>query len=210
MIKLLKYFIWDFDGTLVDTYPSMTLAFQRALKNEGINASKEEVLSLLKQSSKHALAYYNLEISFKKKWKAIEERVDKAMSQPFQGVIEVLKLIKKNGGKNYIVTHRDKTTYDYLEFHQMLNYFTDIITIEEANQRKPDTDLFDQLIVKNQIDPNQTLSIGDRVLDIIPSKALGLKTCLYNPKSFSHTIEVDYEIENYKTLKNILEKNFKE
>lgn len=207
---MLKYFIWDFDGTLVDTYPSMTIAFQRALENEGIDASKEEVLSLLKQSSKHALAHYNLEISFKKKWKAIEERVDKAMSQPFQGVIEVLKLIIKNGGKNFIVTHRDETTYNYLEFHQMSDYFTDIITIEEANQRKPDTDLFDQLIARNQINPEQTLSIGDRVLDMIPSKALGLNTCLYNPKNFEHDIEVDYDIRNYKTLENILKKNFKE
>lgn len=207
---MLKYFIWDFDGTLVDTYPSMTIAFQRALKNEGIEASKKEVLSLLKQSSKHALAYYNLEKSFKKKWKAIEERVDKAMSQPFQGVLEVLKLIIRNGGKNFIVTHRDKTTYDYLEFLQMSDYFTDIITIEEANQRKPDTDLFDQLIERNQINPDQTLSIGDRVLDMIPSKKLGLKTCLYNPKNFSHKIEVDYDIRNYKALERVLKNNFKE
>ncbi len=193
---MLKYFIWDFDGTLVDTYPSMTIAFQKVLKNEGIDATKAEVLNLLKQSSKHAIAYYNLDISFKKKWKAIEERVDKAMSQPFQGVLEVLDLIIKNGGKNFIVTHRDETTYDYLKFHKLLDYFTDIITIEEANQRKPDTDLFDQLINRNQINPDQSLSIGDRILDMLPSKDLDLKTCLYNPKGFNHTIEVDYEIKN--------------
>jgi len=207
---VLKYFIWDFDGTLVDTYPSMTIAFQKALKNEGIDATRREVLNLLKQSSKHALAYYNLDISFKKKWKAIEERVDKAMSQPFQGVLEVLNLIIKNGGKNFIVTHRDETTYDYLKFHKLLDYFTDIITIEEANQRKPDTDLFDQLIKRNQINPDQTLSIGDRILDMLPSKDLGLKTCLYNPKGLNHKVEVDYEIENYGVLKEILKKNFKE
>ncbi len=207
---MLKYFIWDFDGTLVDTYPSMTVAFQRALKNEGIEASEQEILSLLKQSSKHALAYYNLDKSFKKQWKAIEERVDKERSQPFQGVIEVLDLIVKNDGKNYIVTHRDQTTYDYLKFHKLLDYFTNIITIEEANQRKPDTDLFDQLIQRNQIDPDQTLSIGDRILDMLPSKTLGLETCLYNPKGLRHKIEVDYEIKNYSVLKEILKKNFKE
>lgn len=209
MIKLLKYFIWDFDGTLVDTYPSMTIAFQSALKDEGINAPKEEILSLLKQSSKHALAYYNLDASFKKKWKAIEERVDKAMSQPFQGVLEVLNLVMKNGGQNYIVTHRDKTTYDYLKFHQMLDYFTDIITIEEAKHRKPNTDLFDQIIANNQIVPHQCLSIGDRILDMIPSKALGLKTCLYNPKGFDHSLAVDYEIDDYNVLVDILKKNFR-
>jgi len=205
---LLKYFIWDFDGTLVDTYPSMSIAFQRALKNEGINASEEEVLRLLKQSSKHALAYYNLDKSFKKKWKAIEERVDKAQSQPFQGVLEVLNLIVNNGGENYIVTHRDETTYEYLKFHQMLSYFTDVITIEKANQRKPHTDLFDQINAKNKIIPSQCLSIGDRILDMIPSKALGLKTCFYNPKGLDHEVAVDYEIKEYKRLEEILRKNF--
>ena len=205
---MLKYFIWDFDGTLVDTYPSMTIAFQKALANEGIDAPKDEILSLLKKSSKHALAYYHLDGSFKKQWKAIEERVDKDASQPFQGVIEVLNLIVKNNGKNYIVTHRDETTYDYLKFHRMLDYFTDIITIEEASRRKPDTDLFDQLMKRNQMNPDQTLSIGDRILDMMPSKALGLKTCLYNPKGFEHEIVVDYKIENYKILKEILKKEF--
>ena len=206
---MLKYFIWDFDGTLVDTYPSMTVAFQRALENEGIEGSEEEILRLLKKSSKHALAYYDLDVSFKKKWKAIEERVDKAMSQPFQGVIKVLDLIKENGGENFIVTHRDKTTYDYLKFHKKLEYFTDIITIEEANERKPETDLFDQIIKRNQIDPKRCLSIGDRVLDMLPSKALGLKTCLYNPKEFERKISVDFEIKNYSELKEILERNFR-
>lgn len=206
---MLKYFIWDFDGTLVDTYPSMSIAFQRALKNEGINASEEEILRLLKQSSKHALAYYNLDKSFKKKWKAIEEGVDKAMSQPFQGVLEVLNLVIKNGGENFIVTHRDETTYDYLKFHQMLDYFTDIITIEAAKHRKPNTDLFEQIIKRNHINPNQCLSIGDRILDMMPSKALGLKTCLYNPKGFDHSLAVDYEIDHYNVLVDILNKKFR-
>jgi FMN phosphatase YigB (HAD superfamily) len=186
----------------------MTIAFQKALKNEGINGSEEEILSLLKQSSKHALAYYNLDESFKKKWKAIEERVDKEMSQPFQGVLEVLKLIVNNAGENYIVTHRDKTTFEYLEYHGMLQYFTDVITIEKANQRKPHTDLFDQIIAKNKIISNECLSIGDRILDMIPSKTLGLKTCLYNPKGLNHKVAVDYEIKEYKRLEEILRKNF--
>ena len=207
---MLKYFIWDFDGTLVDTYPSMTVAFQKALKNEGIEAPKNEILRLLKQSSKHALAYYNLDESFKKKWKAIEERVDKEMSQPFQGVLKVLNLIVNNAGENYIVTHRDETTFEYLKYHEMHRYFKDVITIEEANQRKPHTDLFDQIIAKNKIIPSQCLSIGDRVLDMIPSKALGLKTCLYNPKGLKNEVDVDYEIKQYKRLEDILRKQLNE
>jgi len=205
---VLKYFIWDFDGTLVDTYPSMTLAFQRALKAEGINAGKEEIMSLLKKSSKDALAYYNLNSTFKRQWKVEEERVDKEMSQPFHGVLEVLDLIKNKDGLNFIVTHRNKTTYDYLEYYKILNYFTDIITIEEANHRKPNTDLFDQIISRNNIEPAQCLSIGDRDLDMMPSKALGLKTCLYNPKKIENKIVVDYEITHYNELQAIITKNF--
>lgn len=202
---MIKYFIWDFDGTLVDTYPSMTIAFQRALKTKGIDATQERIMSLLKKSSEHALDYFNLDATFKRKWKAEEERVDKKMSQPFQGILEVLEMIKNKDGLNFIVTHRDKTTYDYLKYYGMLDYFTDIITIEEANHRKPHTDLFDQIIEKNGIQPSKCLSIGDRDLDIIPSMALGLKTCLYNPKKLKNALDVSYEISHYSQLKRIIE-----
>ncbi|HAX98844.1 MAG TPA: phosphoglycolate phosphatase, partial [Candidatus Atribacteria bacterium] len=42
----MKYteYIWDFDGTLFDTYPVMVKAFQRALRELGIEEKPDTLL----------------------------------------------------------------------------------------------------------------------------------------------------------------------
>jgi phosphoglycolate phosphatase-like HAD superfamily hydrolase len=45
---LIKDIIWDFDGTLFDTYPGTVNAFIMALKDNGIEETSENVLNKLK------------------------------------------------------------------------------------------------------------------------------------------------------------------
>ena len=42
-MKALKHFIWDFDGTLFDTYPNLAGYMQKALKDCGIAESKRNI-----------------------------------------------------------------------------------------------------------------------------------------------------------------------
>ena len=46
----LTEFFWDFDGTLMDTYPGMVACFVRAAERVGIMAEPERVLTLMKDS----------------------------------------------------------------------------------------------------------------------------------------------------------------
>ncbi|WP_202621575.1 HAD family hydrolase [Anaerocolumna sedimenticola] len=41
-----KHIIWDFDGTLFDTYPVTGIAFQMTLKENGILESLDEIIFL--------------------------------------------------------------------------------------------------------------------------------------------------------------------
>ena len=41
--KNMRNYIWDFDGTLFDTYPAMVDGAQQALKDFGINMDKKEI-----------------------------------------------------------------------------------------------------------------------------------------------------------------------
>ena len=190
---MIKNIVWDFDGTLIDTYGIMSKAFCIALNKRNIIAKEDEINKLLKISSEYAISYFKLDNSFKKIWKDEEKRVDKNLSKPFENVVNVLKYIVKNGGKNYIVTHRDKTTFEYLKFYNLEKYFEDILTIEEADYRKPNIDMFEKIISRNNIDVKETLSVGDRILDMIPSKEID---CI-----------VDITVENYNELLKILINN---
>ena len=43
-----KNYIWDFDGTLFDTYPAMVNGAIKAMKELGINVQKEEIYPIMK------------------------------------------------------------------------------------------------------------------------------------------------------------------
>ena len=47
----MKNYIWDFDGTLFDTYPAMVDGAQQALKDFGINMDKKEIYFKMKKYS---------------------------------------------------------------------------------------------------------------------------------------------------------------
>jgi len=47
---LYKHIIWDFDGTLFDTYPVMGSIFKKMLEEERIVESLDEILKHMKES----------------------------------------------------------------------------------------------------------------------------------------------------------------
>jgi phosphoglycolate phosphatase-like HAD superfamily hydrolase len=49
-VVLFENIIWDFDGTLFDTYPGMIYAFKRALGDSGFEVSENEILKYMKVS----------------------------------------------------------------------------------------------------------------------------------------------------------------
>ena len=56
----LKYFIWDFDGTLLDTYPHTTTAFVNVLKKHGKEVDFDEAMNLLRFSFEAARKHFKL------------------------------------------------------------------------------------------------------------------------------------------------------
>ena len=57
-----KHIIWDFDGTLFDTYPVMGSIFKRMLEEEGIEESLDGILKYMKLSMSYALHHYKKNI----------------------------------------------------------------------------------------------------------------------------------------------------
>jgi len=203
---MFKNIVWDFDGTLLDTYPLLVKAYQNELKKVSIIASTSKITSLLLVSSSEVLKYYNLDDSFRKNVAIEVEKLSKDISPPFECVIEVLSYIIENGGSNYIVTNRDQSTYGFLTYYNILNYFTDIIVTDSLSLRKPKNIQFKKLLSQNKINIKKTLSIGDRALDLIPSKSVGLTTCFFNNNNKFLSIDADYTIYNYGELLKLLNK----
>ncbi|MCD6323076.1 MAG: HAD-IA family hydrolase [Clostridiales bacterium] len=188
---MIKDVIWDFDGTLFDTYPAIADVFLETFRQFDIDESRTEVLEYLHQSlaetyehfsAKHSLNNENL----REKFVETEEAMDVSKALPFEGAEEILSKIIKNGGMNFIYTNRGTSTYSFLEYTGYMKYFTEIITREDGYGRKPSPDCIIYLTKKYSFNKEETLMVGDREIDVLAGYNAGIKSCYFN----SHQISI--------------------
>ena len=174
--------IWDFDGTLMDTYPEIARAVNQALATFGRSTSLERVTQL----SCISMDVCMLELSkeFEISQETLREQFDLfynfEMLTPFPNVVDICKRFQASGGQNFIVTHRRKPSlHRLLLLHEMKPLFTDIIAGDDGFPHKPDPSAIRYLIDKHNLDVDNLLVVGDRDLDILAGQAVGAKTCLF-------------------------------
>jgi HAD superfamily hydrolase (TIGR01509 family) len=201
---MFRNIIWDVDGTLFDTYPTITRAIKSGLNDLG----KDEKYDFILELAKHSLNYCNDVLA--EKYQLDKEILAKAVGKlyekirieenpPFSGVMEVCKFIHSIHGKNVIVTHRGRNgTESLLMGHGLADLFSGCISRDDGFMRKPDPAAFEAAISNFQLHRNETLTVGDREIDIQAGKAAGLFRCLYG--STRDCTKADLVIDNYEAL----------
>ena len=58
-MKNIKHFIWDFDGTLMDTYPNIIRYIKLALSDFGKDADDIEIMKKTAVRIPYAIEYYS-------------------------------------------------------------------------------------------------------------------------------------------------------
>jgi|GEM_PF-2064133 len=102
------------------------------------------------------------------------------------------------------MTHKPrKELMNILSYYGWIDYFDDIVAGDDGFPRKPDPASYIYLHNKHKID----LAIGDREIDIIPAKIIGIKTCLFK----NSTPGADLYITSYEEFfKNFRDSQFVE
>ena len=164
-----KNLLWDFDGTLFDTYP----AYARILKKVvGDVATEKEIWSHLKISFSHAVEHYRLSEKQIKEVLDQEQKLHPADTPPFPNVEQVL----NRANVNVVKTHKyRKEVMNILNYYGWDKYFKEIVAGDDGFPRKPDPESYHYLHQKYILD----WAIGDREIDMVPAKAIGIKTCLF-------------------------------
>ena len=188
---MIKDVIWDFDGTLFDTYPAIADVFLETFRYYGIEETRAEVLRLLHQSLSETYDFFSAKHSIERaalhaKFVEIEETMDVSKALPFSGAELLLTHVIENGGMNFIYTNRGASTYSFLEHAGHMKYFTEIITREDGFGRKPKPDCINYLIEKYSLDRETALMVGDREIDVLAGHNAGIKSCYFN----SHHIPI--------------------
>ena len=138
-------YIWDLDGTLLDSYEMIVEAAARTAAEEGIYDSKEHVLKAVKQG---AVTAYMEEISeqcgktvkelfgrYREHTHALDDRI-----KLIDGAKETLEGLQKAGAVHFVYTHRGSSSGPILERLGILNCFREVVTSEYGLERKPSGD----------------------------------------------------------------------
>lgn len=200
---MFKHYIWDFDGTLYNSYPHMAGTLKEMLAEQGHFETLESVLHYMKQSMSCALdhykALYGIDDSFIKAYEDRRKVVEIEQCQPFKEAAQACRDIVAAGGANYLYTHRGDTALTLLQKHGLMEYFSDCIIADDGFARKPSPDALHHLLTKHSIPADQALMIGDRDLDIQAAQNAGIKGCFYSEAGALCPI-ADYVITDFSDL----------
>ena len=200
--------IWDFDGTLFDTYPVMASAFRRALAAMGdVDApAAEDILREMKKTMGAAYARFvsdrGLSVeAFEAVYLPLRREAELNAAAPFPAIPPLLRAIRGAGGENYVFTHRSRTTMPLLDKYGLTGAFREIVTAEDGFPRKPSPAAIEYLLEKYAVARDEALMVGDRALDIGSGLNAGIHTCLLgdNPEA-----RAEYRVARLEELYRIL------
>jgi HAD superfamily hydrolase (TIGR01509 family) len=205
---MIRNLVWDFDGTLFDTYPAFVQSFVSAVRKFGCAADPEEVhlhcLQGLSHCARHLADRFGLDPEeVAQVFQTRYQSVGCETQAPMPGALDLCRLVIARSGRNVIVTHRGRaSTEALLRAHGIEDLFLDMVTGDDGFPRKPDPAGVEAILRRNDLDRESTLAVGDRNVDIKAASAAGLRTCLFG--AYQEPIEVTYHVSQLGELKAIL------
>lgn len=202
-MKSIKDYIWDFDGTLYDSYPLMSLAMYKALRDLGQEADIAEIKTYMKDSVFAARTAYCKRFGLDDAELAERFRFyhsDVSRFRPYEGAKECLEGLKNAGCRSFLYTHRGATANFCLERDGLIGYFTELVTSQNGFPDKPAPDAIQYLMEKYSIDPNSAVMIGDRAIDLQSGENAGIGTVLFDPDGYYPNVKAGRRIDKLTEL----------
>ena len=174
-----QHVFWDLGGTLVDTYPALDEALAAVIERHGIEANPAEVSRLTRRSTGEAIATLSQRHGidadeFEQAHAALKEQWKQHPAPVMPGAREIMAMIHERGGLNLVVTHRDRTSAQHLIAALDLTV-DDLISTSDGHPRKPDPEMYEVLLERHDLDPEDCLAVGDRALDSQAAQAVGIR-----------------------------------
>lgn len=188
-------FIWDLDGTLLDSYEAILAGIEETYAQFSIPFDKEKVRAfILKYSVQNLLVQVaeerGLDVNRLNQVRAQSLAEKNAQVILMPGAREVLAWANQQGIKQFVYTHKGENALTILRDLGLDVYFTEILTSQSGFARKPSPEAATYLISKYHLKPDRTFYIGDRTLDIEFAQNSGIQSInfLGTPVDCNHQI----------------------
>lgn len=189
-------FIWDLDGTLLDSYEAILSGIEETYAQFSIPYDKEKVREfILKYSVQDLLVQVaeerKLDVEELNQVRAQSLSEKNAQVALMPGAREVLTWADQAGIQQFVYTHKGDNALTILRDLGLESYFTEILTSQSGFARKPSPEAAIYLLDKYQLNPEKTYYIGDRTLDVKFAQNSGIQSINFLESSYegNHRIQ---------------------
>lgn len=180
-MKTAKLYIFDMDGTLLDSMPSWLHLGRNYLMHQRITPPSNLEQSIDAMTLQESAAYFQTLGLHKNTDDIVEEvmeylRDEYRLSIPAKpGMLSLLQdLSQKTDSTLCVLTTSEKNcAISALERNHMLPYFTDIFTSEELGLNKRSSQIYQTVCNHYQISPTETVVLEDALYAIQSAKEAG-------------------------------------
>ena len=197
-------FIWDLDGTLLDSYEAILSGIEETFGQFVIPYDKEQVREfILKFSVQDLLEKVaeerKLDVEVLNQVRAQSLAEKNAQVVLMSGAREVLKWADAAGIQQFVYTHKGDNAFTILRDLGLESYFTEILTSQSGFARKPSSEAATYLLGKYQLDSEKTYYIGDRTLDVKFAQNSGIQSINFLESTYegNHRIQALADISHF-------------
>lgn len=207
LIPQFKTYIFDVDGTLLNTVDLIHSTFSEVFAQYGVkDLSRDKLISLmgypLRDISKILLGakYSDYHPEIVSKIRKLQAERYQQLSAIYPSVADGLEKLKSAGKQLGIVTSRNPDTLNLLlKYHKISHYFDVVITPADTEFHKPDPQPLLHALTQISAESADSIYIGDAEVDIACGRSAGVKTGLVgwtrnNHAEFAHS--PDYHIKS--------------
>ena len=191
---MIKGFILDIDGTLLDSNEAHAKAWEHALRHFGYQVTAGEVLTLIGMGGDRVLPALIPGLDSKKgKGKEIAgfrkkyflEKIARSL-KPTPGARDLIEEFQRRKMKLVVATSSSSGEFMALlekaQVDDLLNEFT---TASDVAESKPAPDVVASALKKTRLDPAEVLMLGDTPYDIASALKNGIRTIALRTGGFS-------------------------
>ena len=199
-------FIWDLDGTLLDSYEAILSGIEETFAQFAIPYDKGKVREfILKYSVQDLLVQVaeerklDVEVLNQVRAQSLAEKNAQVVLMP--GAREMLAWADQAGIQQFVYTHKGDNALTILRDLGLESYFTEILTSQSGFARKPSPEAATYLLDKYQLNPEKTYYIGDRTLDVEFAQNSGIQSLNF----LESTYEGNHRIQALSDISHIFE-----
>ena len=197
-------FIWDLDGTLLDSYEAILSGIEETFAQFTIPYDKEKGREfILKYSVQDLLVQVaeerKLDVEVLNQVRAQSLAEKNAQVLLMSGARQVLSWADQVGIQQFVYTHKGDNAFAILRDLGLESYFTAILTSQSGFARKPSPEAATYLLDKYQLNPDNTYYIGDRTLDVEFAQNSGIQSLNFLESTYegNHRIQALADISRF-------------